>query len=397
MILNKFLLNTEIQEFINEHYKEDIAPFILKGSPFPQVSVQEIATQMEGKKKAEKKLPTWFSSGKTLYPRKLNLAQTSSEITAKYKAGLVSGKTLVDLTGGFGIDSFFFSKKITQVIHCELNEELSQLSEHNFRVLRLQENIDFFHGDGIGFLRKSTQTFDWIYLDPSRRTKTGKKVFKLEDSEPNIIENLSLLFKKTDHILLKTSPLLDIDFGISAFKKVSEIHVVAVGNEVKELLWILSPSLTENEIIIKTINFSGEKEILFNENRSKEQVAIGTYSSPLNFLYEPNSAILKAGLFNSISSRLKIPKLHPNSHLYTSEKLVDFPGRIFKIQKVLPFKPKLLKRELNMEKANISVRNFPKSVEQLKKQLGLKDGGEHYLFFTTDSMGQKIVLACLKI
>ncbi|HET8839191.1 MAG TPA: class I SAM-dependent methyltransferase [Flavobacteriaceae bacterium] len=396
MILNKLLLQPKIQDFIRKHYKEDVAQFILKGSPFQEVSAQDIATQLEGKKKAEKKLPTWFSSETILYPKKLNLAQTSSEITAGYKSRLVAGKSLVDITGGFGIDSFFFSKKIPHVVHCEINKEILHLAQHNFSVLNPKGKIEFFLGNGIEFLQKTPQSFDWIYIDPSRRTKSGKKVFRLEDSEPNILENLPLLYKKAAHILIKTSPLLDIEYGISAFQNVLEIHVVAVSNEVKELLWILSPKLFENEIKLKTVNFLAEKEVVFTGNFSEEQQAQSTFSEPLNYLYEPNSAILKSGMFNLLSANLNIPKLHPNSHLYTSENRIDFPGRIFRIQQTLAFKPKMLKKELKMEKANISTRNFPKSVEQLKSQLNLKDGGEQYLFFTTDLNEKKIVLNCEK-
>ena len=396
MSLNKSLLNPNVQKFIREHYKDDISQFILKGSPFPEISAREIAVQMEGRKKAEKKLPTWFSTETILYPKKLNLEQTSSEITAKYKSRLVSGKNLVDLTGGFGIDSFFFSEKIPQVFHCELNEELIELAGHNFNQLKPKGTIEFFHGNGIEFLQKKPNKFDWIYLDPSRRTKSGKKVFRLEDCEPNISEHLDLLFEKAEHILVKTSPLLDINYGISAFKKVSEIHIIAISNEVKEIVWMLSPQVSKQETILKTINFTHEKEVVFQGKFSEENRVQPHFSEPMNYLYEPNSAIMKSGLFHSISEKFKISKLHPNSHLYTSEKLADFPGRIFKIEKILPFKPKILKRELNLEKANISTRNFPKTPEQLTKMLNLKDGGEHYLFFTTDLDGGKIVLHCSK-
>lgn len=373
-----------------------MAQFILKGSPFSDVSMQEIAPQLEGKKKAEKKLPTWFFTENILYPKKVNLEQTSSEITANYKAGLISGNGLVDITGGFGIDSFFFSKKIPQVVHCEKNKELVQLAKHNFNILNPTRKIEFFFGNGIEFLRKANQTFDWIYIDPSRRTTTGKKVFRLEDSEPNILENLPFFYKKAAHILIKTSPLLDIEYGISAFQNVVEIHVVAVSNEVKELLWILSPKPSQNEIKLKAVNFVGEKEMVFTGKFFNEKHATSTFSEPLNFLYEPNSAILKSGMFNLLSQNLKVPKLHPNSHLYTSQEPLDFPGRVFKIQKVFPFKPKTLKRDLNLKQANIATRNFPRSVEQLKKHLNLKDGGEHYLFFTTGLNEKKIVLVCAK-
>src|SRR5699024_6111716 len=202
-------------------------------SPFSNVSVQAIATQIASGRKAMKKLPTWFENEMVLFPKKLNLEQTSSEKTAKHKASLVSGKNLIDLTGGFGIDAFFFSKTMENVTYCETNAELVALAKHNFQQLGQQKNTHFHHGDGLGFLRNSDAVFDWIYLDPARRSTAGNKVFRLEDCEPNILEHLPLLLKKGKNILLKTAPLLDLNLGLATLKNVREIHIVAVSNEVK--------------------------------------------------------------------------------------------------------------------------------------------------------------------
>lgn len=394
--LNCLLLQPQIQHFIQEHVKDDLTKLILKGSPFPGISARELATQVEGKRKAEKKLPTWFKSEKVLYPPKVNFEQTSSEITANYKSHLVGGKRLIDLTGGFGVDAFFFSKKMEEVVHCERNSDLSNLAKHNFRQLSEKQNIRFIPGDGLEFLQQHQNSFDWVYLDPSRRSDRGNKVFLLEDCEPDVISLLPLLLEKSDHILIKTSPLLDLHMGISSLKNVREIHIVAVSNEVKELLWVLSSESSIGEIQIKTVNFNGENSTTFEGSPSGERQLSAPYSEPLKILYEPNAALMKSGLFNTLATKLGISKLHPSSHLYTSESPVDFPGRVFKIIKVLFFKPKTLKREIGAEQANISTRNFPKTAAQLKKDLGIKDGGNLYLFFTTDRHEKKIVLVCEK-
>ncbi|WP_380752915.1 class I SAM-dependent methyltransferase [Salinimicrobium flavum] len=391
--MNPFLLNTEIQEFIERNYKEDISEILLKGSPFLNVSPQELAVQIIGKKKAEKKLPTWFNTKGIVYPPRINLEQTSSEITAEYKASLVSGNLLLDLTGGFGIDSFFFSGKVRKLIHTELNEELSALAAHNFEVLGAK-NIETFTGDGLEYLRSTSETFDWVFIDPSRRDDSGGRVFHLSDCLPDVPENLELLWEKAENILVKTSPLLDLQAGIKALKTIKEIHVIAVENDVKELLWVLKKEAVD-DVLIKTINFRRKEDQYFEGNYKNRSTS--EYSAPLAYLYEPNAAIMKSGLFEAVGTKLGLGKLHMNSHLYTSEELVDFPGRTFKVNKVLPYKKKQLKKELAIEKAHITTRNFPETVSSLRKNLKIKDGGDNYLFFTTIESGEKVVIFCEKL
>src|SRR5690625_10826 len=236
----KDFLKKEVQEFITQNLKTDPVKLILKGSPFSEIEIKKLVEQIQAKKKAEKKLPTWFKSNKVVYPPLLNLSQSSSEKTAEYKANLISGKSLIDITGGFGVDDFYFSQKVDKVIHCELNPSLSAIARHNFQQLSNQQNCDFIIGDGIDFLNNYTKKADWIYADPGRRSALGKKIFRLEETQPNVVKHLSLLQEKAKNSLLKTSPLLDISQGIQQLKTVKEIHIVAVKNEVKELLWILT-------------------------------------------------------------------------------------------------------------------------------------------------------------
>lgn len=391
--LNTTILNKEVQEFINANLKSNITQLILKGSPFSNVSIQEIAEQITAKSKCEHKLPTWFKAKNIYYPNKLNIEQTSSEITANYKSNLVSGNSIIDITGGFGIDTYYFSKKFKKVTHCEINEHLSQIVSHNFSKLHKQ-HIYTQIGNGIEYLKNSTLKYDCIYADPSRRNELKGKVFLLKDCLPNIPENLDLLFDRTNHILLKVSPILDIKSALQELKFVKEIHIVAFENDVKELLFLLEKNY--NQIIqIKTINFNKTAIQYFNFNTS--EVYLANYSKPKKYLYEPNAAILKSGGFQQISTQLNIDKLHQHSHLYTSNHLIKFPGRKFEIKYIVPYNKKELTKLIPSKKANITTRNFPESVSQIRKKTGFKDGGNLYLFFTTNLNNKHIVLICEKV
>ena len=350
---------------------------------------------MNGRQKALKKFPLWAHTTNCYYPPNLNLEQTSSEITARYKSALVSGGTLLDVTGGFGIDDYYFSKVMQEVIHCELNPELSIIAKHNFTQLK-SKNITCITGDGLETLKNQQQLLDWVYIDPSRRSDDQSKVFFLEDCLPDVPKHLDLLFEKSTNILTKTAPLLDITAGLRSLKYVKEIHIVAVHNDVKEVLWLLEKGY-ELEPVIKTVNFTSQKTMHFQFRLSEESNNIVNQSLPSNYLYEPNAAIIKSGAFSSVSNQLKIDKLHTNTHLYTSTDLQPyFPGRSFKIQQILPYNKKAIKKT-GITKANITTRNFPESVAVLRKKFKIKDGGNSYLFFTTTMDERKVILVCEKV
>lgn len=392
--MNSAILNTDIQEFINNNLNVDIASLLLKGTSFSLVETKEVIEQIEAKKRCQKKLPTWFECNHIYYPSKLNIEQTSSEITAQYKSSLMSGESIIDLTGGFGVDCYYFSKVFKTVEHCEINEVLSKIVAHNYKQLAVK-NIQTHAVNGIAYLKTNNKTFDWIYIDPSRRHDSKGKVFFLNDCLPNVPEHISLLFKHSKNILIKTSPLLDFSIGINELEHVKTIHVVAVNNEVKELLWVLENGFTES-ISIKTINLKKDKNEVFNFSLEDEKTKKSTYSQPLTYLYEPNSAILKAGAFDSISGQLGIFKLHKHAHLYTSDTLIDFPGRCFKIEQTINYKKKNIKK-LGINKANITTRNFPETVEQLRKKFNIGDGSDRYLFFTTNLEDNNIMLITSKV
>lgn len=392
--MNKDILHTEIQEFINNNLSSDAAELLLKGVPFKHVDSKLIIEQIEAKKRCEKKLPTWYNTKNIYFPNKLNIEQTSSETTAKYKSNLVSGNNIIDLTGGFGVDTFYFTKQLKNVIHCEINTELSEIVLHNFEALQIS-NINNVNDNGIDVLKRLNQSFDWIYIDPSRRDDLKQKVFLLADCEPNIKTHQDLLLKHAKNVMIKTSPLLDLTATLSDLNNVKQIHIVAVNNEVKELLWILERDY-KGEVEVRSINLKKNNAQHFKFIFNEEFNAIANYSKPLTYLYEPNSAVLKSGGFNSISDILNINKLHKHSHLYTSNIIVDFPGRHFKIEKVLPYNKKAFSKE-KISKANVTTRNFPLSVSEIRKKLKIKDGGDIYLFFTININEEKIILVCSKM
>ncbi|MCK0109835.1 class I SAM-dependent methyltransferase [Flavobacteriaceae bacterium S0825] len=393
--MNKHILNTVIQEFINNNINSNTAALLLKKTSFKNVELKEIAEQIEAKKRCKAKLPTWFNTPNIYYPNKLNIEQTSSEITAGYKSKLMSGNSIIDLTGGFGIDCFYFSKSFKEVIHCEIDEKLSKIVSYNFKQFGI-DNVKAVNTDGIEHLKSSKQNYDWIYVDPSRRHDSKGKVFYLKDCLPNIPKHLDLLFEHTDNVLIKASPMLDLSIGITELKQTKAIHIVAVNNDVKELLFVLCKGYS-GEIKINTINTKGDKNEAFEFAYSSEINAKANYSLPLTYLYEPNAAILKSGGFKTIAEKLDICKLHRHSHLYTSKVLINFPGRVFKITEELLYNKKNIKRILSNTKANITVRNFPESVSFLRKKFNIKDGGDTYVFFTTNANDEKVVVICEKV
>jgi len=391
--LNFDILNEDVQQFISDNLKSEITKLILKGSPFATISIQELANQILAKQKSTKKLPTWFSSNNIYYPAKISIEQTSSETTANYKSKIISGDSIIDITGGLGVDCYYFSKQFKKVIHCEINEELSTIVKHNYKQLNIQ-NIDTYCGNGLDYLKENNTTFDCIYIDPSRRDDVKGKVFMLKDCQPNIAPKIDFFFTKSNQILIKVSPILDLKNTIRELQNVKEIHIVALNNEVKEVLFLLEKNYT-NTIQIKTINIVKTENQYFDFDFNEEVGS--TYSEPLSYLYEPNVAILKSGGFHQISKKLNLNKLHQHSHLYTSETLIDFPGRVFKIEHVISYDKKKLKKLLPNNKANITTRNFPKTVAQIRKETKVKEGGNTYIFFTTDVNNTHKLVICKKV
>lgn len=392
--MNTSILDKNIQEFITQNSGASITKLALQKNPFPEIDWILVLNQIEAKSKAKEKLPTWFNTENIIYPSKVSVEQTSSEKTAAYKASLISGESLIDLTGGFGVDDYYFSKNFKNIVHCEINEDLSAIVKHNFEQLEVT-NCTFYADDSTNVLNDLNQKWDWIYTDPSRRNDAKGKVFMLKDCLPNVPESLDFYFEKSNAILIKTAPLLDISAGLSELKFVKNIHIIALENEVKELLFEIHNEY-KGEITLKTANILKDKIETFEFILGDDSV-FANYHLPQKYVYEPNSAIMKSGGFDEVSSVFDIYKLHKHSHLYTSDQLIDFPGRTFEIEKVIGYSKNEMKIELANQQANITTRNFPDTVENIRKKWKIKNGGNLYCFFTTDKNDNKIVLICRKI
>ena len=391
-------LSAETLHFIEEHREDDPHALALQGKKYPEVDMPLAVTQIAGRQIAARKLPSWYQITGLYYPRHLSMEQCSSEATAIYKASLLKGDTFADLTGGFGIDCAFISRNFHRADYVERQEELCELARHNFPLLEL-EQIRVHHRDGVEYLEEMSPV-DCLFLDPARRDGHGGKTVAISDCEPDVSALEMLLVDKAETVMVKLSPMLDMSLALNDLKTVSEVHIVAVNNECKELLLILRKQPVSSQISIHCEHIgNGEKQhytfTLEDEKTATCPLAaeVGTY------LYEPNATILKAGAFRSLAQSYPVEKLHVNSHLYTSSALVpDFPGRRFRVEAVSGFGKKELKAFLKgMEKANVTIRNFPLSVAELRKRLKLKEGGEDYLFATTLSNEQKVLIRGKKI
>ena len=381
--------------YISENADQEPATLMLQAGRYPELSVARLVQHIQARQKAKNKLPTWYQEPQIRYPVMLSVEQSSSEVTAAFKAGLVEGNLLLDLTGGFGIDSYFFSKNFKEVIYVEQNHELTEIAAHNAYLLGAT-NIQFINQNATDFLNNFSGTADCIYLDPARRDTANRKVHLLTDCEPDVLDLLPTLLNKGKSILLKTSPMLDINLAIQQLQYVHQIYVVALENECKEVLYHLTEARNQNPGII-TVNLSLKEDQCFTFNYAAEETAVVQYSPPLTYIYEPNTAILKAGGFKLLAQKYALYKLHRNSHLYTSKELVpDFPGRTFRINTISRYHKKELLALLPEKKANITVRNFPDTVAQIRVKTGIKEGGNIYLFATTDLNQKPMILICEK-
>lgn len=375
------LLNKDIQEYIHANLHTDLPSLLLKKSPFPEVSMQEIVQQIKGKQVAEKKFPFLLKEG-VLFPPQLNMEQSSSEKTAVYKSEILKGKKFIDLTSGFGIDAYYLSQNFEDITLVEQNTTLLEMVEHNWNTLGRKAR--FINRKLEDFLEENQENFDVVYLDPARRNQNKNKVFLLEDLSPNILEIQEKLLSISGQVIIKLSPLIDLKYLISVLPNIFRLDIIALKNDVKEVVAFLSGE-NNKEIICNCVNLENG-ESTFSFIFGEEENAKPEYSEPEKFIYIPNNTILKAGIFNLISEKFGVEKLHPNTHLYTSsENIVDFPGRIFEMEVI---DSKKIKKK---EQFNIISKNYPLKPEEIKKKYGLKDGGNDYLIFTQSKKG-KIIL-----
>ena len=381
--------------FIRDHAGDDVRQLALQAARYPQVDMRVAATQIEGRRLATSKLPSWAAAEGVIFPVRLSMEQCSSEQTARYKASLVGGERFADLTGGFGIDCSYMSDGFNETTYIERNEELCRIATHNFALLK--KRITVVNGNSEELLA-SLAPQDWIFVDPARRSASGGKVVALSDCEPDVCQLEDLLLQKAKRVMVKCSPMLDISQALRELHSVSEVHVVSVGNECKELLFVLGGDMV-GEPVIHTINFRGDSAQVLTYTIAEELEAVCDYTASVSrYLYEPNSSLMKAGCFRLPATRWGLKKLHRNTHLYTSDTLVkDFPGRVFEVKNTDGFGKNELKRlSSGLKKANIAVRNFPERPEALRKRLKLGDGGDVYLFATTLDDERRVIIRCEK-
>lgn len=395
-------MNEATRKFIMAHREEDVRKLAF-GNRDAEVDLSMALQQIAGWQTAQKKLPSWAAVEDIIYPPHLNMEQCSSEQTARYKGSLAIGywplavsSSFVDLTGGFGIDFYFMVKglrtegKGVRAVYVEHNPELCEIARHNFQVLGLEAEV--VKDEAENYLKKMSHA-DFIYLDPARRDAHGSRTYDIKDCTPNVIELMPLLLEKADTILLKLSPMLDWQKAVKDLKNVHEVHIVSVDNECKELLLVIKqqPCMT-----LKIVCVNNDDIFEFSPSIHP---TVNHESLTMNYLYEPNASIMKAGCFKEIEEAFDVSQLSNNSHLFVSDKEIKkFPGRKFHIETMTSMNKQELKAALQgIDRANIAVRNFPMSVEALRKKLKLKDGGDVFIFGTTLSDDSHQLFICRKI
>lgn len=412
-------INEKTWDFVREHADKDVRKVALLGTKDPEVDLQMALLLIAGRQTARKKLPSWAMVEGIVYPPHLNLEQCSSEQTARYKASLTGeGDSMADLTGGFGVDFYWMSQGFVHRYYVEQNEQLCSIAESNFRLLGL--NCQVCCCDTATYLA-NMPSVNLIFLDPARRNEHGGRTYGIEDCTPNVLELMPQLLEKTDRVMLKLSPMLDWRKAVDDIQKqnasVREVHIVSVDNECKELLLIVGKEPTDSLCVVCV---NGDSIFDFVPTLGTNNSQVGNemfprweysyrsdlYECPL-YLYEPNASIMKAGCFVEVEEQFPVRQIAPNSHLFLSDvEIEEFPGRKFQILAISSMNKQELKRHFeeiinqkltSMESANIAVRNFPMTVDQLRKKLKLKDGGDTYIFATTMASGEHKLLICRKI
>ena len=387
-------MNDKTRDFIEQNLNADIRQLALKGCRDKDVDLDAAIRQIAGRQTARRKLPSWAALDGILYPPHLNMEQCSSEQTARYKAGICSShpspKTLVDLTGGFGVDFAFMSEAFDEATYVERNSELFAISSANMKILAPKAKC--LNEDGLEVLHRLDHV-SMIFMDPARRDHHGARTYGISDCTPNVLEIKDELLQKADVVMLKLSPMLDWHKAISDLGEqyIKEVHIVSVQNECKELLIVMQQQPAEPPTV-----YCVNDDSVFSYHPSSISSNHISHHSSLIYLYEPNASIMKAGCFAEIEQAFEVSQLAPNSHLFASDQAIaDFPGRKFRVTAVTSMNKQELKQALkDIRQANIAVRNFPMSVADLRKRLKLSEGGNDYIFATTLTEGKKVLIIC---
>lgn len=380
------LLNPAIQQFICDHENEDPARLALKSLPDASWPRLQILNQIKARQKARQKLgPEWIGPN-IILPTPDVIEQASSHACAQFKSSLcTSGDLLIDLTGGTGMDLWAMGQHFKALIYCEENAESCEILEHNLKILSPDKPIKALHGKAESFA-DTLPPSDMIFIDPMRRHDTKKGIFKLEDCAPNIIDLLPMLLPKTKQLMIKTSPMADIKHCVDTLKHVHSVYVIEYQKQCKELLLLLQQNTDNNAPDIYSIKIDDNGKKIYEIKGKAGHIADFNFSLPKKYLYEPGPALQKAQNFEALSN---LHKLSASTHLFTSDTYSEnFPGRTFEIIGQYAIRAK----DLPFKKANLTVRNFPDTVEALRKKLKLKEGGEDYLFACTLMNGEKTLL-----
>ncbi|MBQ9677423.1 MAG: RsmD family RNA methyltransferase [Prevotella sp.] len=415
-------MNEATWKYVKAHRMEDVRRLALSGSKAEGVDMLFALQQIAGWQTARKKLPSWAAVDGIVYPPHLNMEQCSSEQTARYKGKVVArdfdisiyrdndistkNESFVDLTGGLGVDFSFMSRPFSKRTYVERNPKLCEIARHNFQLLGLEAEV--ICDDAVSFLAKMPHS-NVVFLDPARRNEHGSRTYGIEDCTPNVLELLPLLKEKADTIILKLSPMLDWRKAVSDLGGVSEVHIVSVDNECKELLLVICQDLSTTPLLA-CVNGDSSFQIVPNVGTDSFRLGNSQFlprklTVPAKetirelTLLEPNASIMKAGCFKEIAQMYGIQQLSANSHLFVSDHdIEDFPGRRFTIERMTSMNKQELKTAMaGIDRANVAVRNFPLTAEQLRKKLKIKDGGDVFIFGATLQEGSHQLFICRKI
>lgn len=392
--MNKHLFDNEVQAFILQHLYDNLTSLILKGSPFQDVSIQEIAQQIQGLRVASDKFSV-FAKPCFAFPTKTQLEQTSSEDTARYKMNLIDNvSSIADLTGGFGVDSFYLSQKSDLLHYCELDDTLCSIASHNFTILHA--SIKVHNTDGISLI--NNQKVDVIFVDPSRRHLQKGKISSIEDSSPNIKEHWELLLQSCDTIMVKLSPMVDITYLQQNLSHIKQIHVLSVANDVKELLVLASIHHNEKMQLVASDIKKNKSIASYAQSNHTTPIAIHNTLEDARYIYEPYHVLLKSNMHDEYASHYALQKVAYHSQFYTSNEQLELPlMKTYAIDHFQVFHLKHIKSKIKSHShINVICRNFPWKPSEVIKKLGKKEGGNLFLI-CTKSTDKLVCFICSRL
>ena len=390
-----------LMAFIQAHLSDDPDRLLLSASRYPEIDMPFVVAQITARRQIKEKLPTWYQQEQLLFPAKIAAEQCSSDQTALYKQQLVTeGDTLCDLTGGLGIDSYYFSRRVKQVYYIERFPSYCEVARANMATLGAR-NVVVLEGDSTQWLDQ-LPAIDVFYVDPARRGEGNKRMFALSDCEPDLTQLLPRLLAKAPRVIAKLSPMADLRQTLALLPTTQAIHILSVKNECKELLFVIGREPRESAVPIHCVHLTKQAasdECFVCSLEAEQQAASHLATTLRRYLYEPNASVLKAGAFKQVACQFPVEKLQVSSHLYTSDHYLDrFPGRRFEVDEVIPFHSKSCKQLAGQSlQANVTTRNFPLTVEALRKKCRIREGGDIYLFATTGPKEEKLLIRTHKV